>query len=543
MKGKHKRAAAARQQRGLAEQVAQLEAELAAERQRADQAAAQAAATRAARDELAAVQAAVERRVAADLELEARRAARLKAAGEKVTRALQSVRQVDEALTGGRGSHEVALSAGEAGLRVRYPAVHTSASTQYARTWYRKQTGRALQETVDVSLEGWIPDTVGPELDALAPYALSSAEGDEPEAWWEWAIPPWMRIPGDTRDAADLRAELGAHTSGAPRYRQARFPGPRLPTSAMIRTPWRHSPLIATPADAADLTHWYHRSAFAQDWHSTRRPVPFLLPAAYSAMFADARPLPDGVELHLPFPLVFARFNNPWQISAAATATQGILTRPFALMHARGEPATDPTPPQLQTVLHRMHALGLDDRDMLPTPLRTLDVYGGEVEGLLLAADSDGHPADEFAWCIAIGSAFGLPLARIAIPARRSQARWGAQVTNIITALALSTWHRTNHPPTSTHSTAIDGGIPAGDEVDVHVLDIETTAPRRNHPEPAGDRHVAPHLRRGHWRRQRVGAGRATTEWTWVRPTSINGGPASINQIYRLPRSTTAPSD
>jgi len=90
-------------------------------------------------------------------------------------------------------------------------------------------------------------------------------------------------------------------------------------------------------------------------------------PTAYSTVFADARPLPGGVELHLPFPLLFARFNNPWQITAAATASQGVLTRPFALMHARGEPATDPTPPQLQHVLHRMHALGLDERDMLPT--------------------------------------------------------------------------------------------------------------------------------------------------------------------------------
>lgn len=543
MRGKHKRAAATRQHQGLATQVAQLEQELTAERRRAEQAAELAALTRAARAELAQLQARVERRLAADLEVEARRGAALKVAGEQLAQALQAVRQTNAALSGGRDSHELAVSAGEAGMRVRYPAVHTSSTVQYARTWYRKQTGSQLPETVNVTMQGWVPDDLGVELDELAPYALSTALGDGPEAWWEWAIPPWMRIPTDTSDAPDLRAELGAHTSGAPHFRQVPFPGPRLPRSATITTPWRHCPLIASPADAADLAYWYHRSAFAQNWRTENRPVPFLLPAEYSTTFADAQPLPDGVELHLPFPLLFARFNSPWQISPAATAAQGILTQPFLLMHARGEPAAETAPPQLQTVLQRLQATGLDNRDMLPTPLRTLDVYGGQVEGLLLAADSDGQPVDEFAWCIAIGSPFGLPLGRIVVPARRSHARWGAQVANIITAVALSTWHRTSHTSPATRVAPAGSAEIAAEGADVHVLDIGTTASRTSgEGKHGGQGQVAPHLRRGHWRRQHIGAHRATTKWTWVRPTSVHGGPASINQIYRLPRRSDSPS-
>jgi hypothetical protein len=41
-------------------------------------------------------------------------------------------------------------------------------------------------------------------------------------------------------------------------------------------------------------------------------------------------------------------------------------------------------------------------------------------------------------------------------------------------------------------------------------------------------------MRRGHWRQQRIGTGRAETRWTWVRATAVNGLPDTADQIYIL---------
>ena len=43
-----------------------------------------------------------------------------------------------------------------------------------------------------------------------------------------------------------------------------------------------------------------------------------------------------------------------------------------------------------------------------------------------------------------------------------------------------------------------------------------------NHITNIGQRTMPPHIRRGHWRRYRVGSGRSKTQWNWILPTKIN---------------------
>jgi hypothetical protein len=137
--------------------------------------------------------------------------------------ARRAPRAADDALNVGTDPHETTARAGQAGLRVHRQGVHRSATADYARTWYRERTAGQLPETVNVSMLGWGPDGVGTELEELAPYALSTAH--TPEACWEWAIPPWLRIPADTADAPALRDDLGARDPGAPRQLAAPFLG------------------------------------------------------------------------------------------------------------------------------------------------------------------------------------------------------------------------------------------------------------------------------------------------------------------------------
>jgi hypothetical protein len=193
----------------------------------------------------------------------------------------------------------------------------------------------------------------------------------------------------------------------------------------------------------------------------------------------------------------------------------------------------------LATHLARLQATGLTDRAQFPTPLEALDHFGGVVEGLLLTAHPDGTPRDDFAWCIAIGHPSGFPLARITVPASRTASGWRTQVDNITAGIALSCWHDplpASPPPSATPSTRqTDQHATVADASIVRVLDIDATSPpSRPNPSAEPGHSAQPHLRRGHFRKQRVGPARQERRWTWVRPTTVNGNPPALTQVYLL---------
>src|SRR5438874_429596 len=82
------------------------------------------------------------------------------------------------------------------------------------------------------------------------------------------------------------------------------------------------------------------------------------LPAEHAVSFPAAKPLPEDVDLRLPFPLVFAALTLPWRIEPRAD--HGADSDVPLLLYARGH--TDQgTPPTLEQVLHRLQSTRLDE--------------------------------------------------------------------------------------------------------------------------------------------------------------------------------------
>ncbi|HEX6497775.1 MAG TPA: hypothetical protein VF054_01935 [Micromonosporaceae bacterium] len=426
----------------------------------------------------------------------------------------------------------------QSGVKLRFTEVHRSADERYVQTWYRKATRAYFENARNVHLDGWVPEATHTGREALAPFATSTVLDVSPEACWAWAVPPWLRLPDDTSDVPSLRRRLGTTTSGSPLMPKAPYPGPHLRTDAVLTTPWRHTPLVKDVGDAVDLAYWYHRSAWVQQWRVGQAPVPFWLPAEHAVAYPQARSLPASADIRLPYPLVFAVLSSPWRIEPSAGELPAALaTVSLLMLHARGSTAVSPA--SLDTYLARLQATGLTDRAQLPTPLEALDRFGGLVEGLLLAARPDGTPDDEFAWCIAVGHPSGFPIARITVPASRAATDWRTPVDNITAGIALSGWHEPLSAPAPSFATRrrrlVDQGATFATWA-VRVLDIEATSPRSSQARPSAEpSHGArPHLRRGHWRQQRVGPGHQDRRWTWVRPTTVNGKSALIDQVYVL---------
>lgn len=555
-RGKYRRRRQGRNSQARAAAVAALHDRIADEQgrlQQARQAADQAAALRRRLDR----ETEVARQRVAPAEADAAAAKqRIGPSWQRLRESIVQLRRVDVRLTAttvssGHRSAAQAVHARDAGLPIDLTTVHRSAPTGYREHVYQRRVHGGDPE-LQLVLEGWIPDQVPPGRDALAPYALSTVTDDTPEAGWCWATPPWFNRPDGT-DAPSLRAALGANTTGAPVLPAARYAGPPLPGNAALTLPWRTRPLIDDPVDAAALAHWYHRSGWAQSWptltdqaadsatdrtdgSSGPRAVPFWVPSEYCAGFADARPLPADTRLRLPFPTIFACFAQPWALPAH-TDTSPAEAWPYAgMLYARGLSRTGHAP-TLAEVLQRLHGL-TSDRSRLPTPLQLVAQLGARVDGLILTADPDGTPADTFAWCVAVPHPWASKLARILIPASRAATAWRTQVDNMIAAIALSCWHPTATPQQAAAALprrTVEEN-PELSPLEVRVLDIDTTtATHRNHEAPASDIARRPHLRRGHWRHQRVGDGRRDRRWTWVRPTTVNPSHALATQIYRLP--------
>lgn len=308
------------------------------------------------------------------------------------------------------------------------------------------------------------------------------------------------------------------------------------------------------PSDAAALHAWYSMSALgAWGRHRTSvngrvaigtvAAVPFWLPPGHTIAYLDSEPLSeeDIEDIRLPFAQTLVVFAEPARLPA---------------LNPRDEKGNDPRLAWMD------HLVGADKfmggRDLIiagtnqftmprPALWDVIDWRGAYIEGVLLLADAHGNLEDLFAWCVALPSTTpGAVLGRWVIPASRSVTSYSNLVVNAAAVAAWADWHRPGHgeadSDTQQQSASVSGKGPRPDEQgNVHVLNVTATTPTPDRHgavrgEPTG-RTTAPHRRRGHWRRQHYGPGRANTRRVRIAPVMVNAGRVGSDrpQIYRLP--------
>lgn len=314
-------------------------------------------------------------------------------------------------------------------------------------------------------------------------------------------------------------------------------------------------PRVARPIDAALLRSHYFLAGIGQMLREGVDATPGLaevtvgcgaasphwLPPGQTVAFMDGDPMPEESrdDLRLPFPQVFVAFSDPLRIpgldGAPRPALDGLLSKvPRDLAN---DPRTDITL-----------------RDFVPaygTLPEIIDYHGAWVEGLVLLSDSLGRPLDTVGWCIAVVPNPGVTIARMLVPASREACLIPGVIDSVEAILSWAGW---DAPDTAavpvTPSADLIRAILDDPKVDrdsyrtdlgrVHVLNVRRTHMGSGDGDGTGAS-VAPHLRRGHWRRQRVGVGRAEVRWVRVAATAVNAGKGALTpQVYRLPSAAAA---
>jgi hypothetical protein len=137
-------------------------------------------------------------------------------------------------------------------------------------------------------------------------------------------------------------------------------------------------------------------------------------------------------------------------------------------------------------------------------------------------------------------------ICRTVVPAHRSKCSWASVVENLAAACAWADWHEADQElaeiTTARRARQVTNeatfrrlyarGGPAG----VRVLNVKRTAGggARTH-QPTG-RALSPHVRRGHWRRQRHGPAKTLVKRVRIAPVLVNASRSGLApRVYRLP--------
>jgi len=323
-------------------------------------------------------------------------------------------------------------------------------------------------------------------------------------------------------------------------------------------TPWARRPRVARPVDAALLRAHYFLAGIGQLLREEGQQTPGLaevavgcgsaaphwIPPGQTVAFIDSDPMPDASrdDLRLPFPQVFVAFADPLRVPPVAGAPEPALASALAKL-----------PEGLKDVGHPEATL----KELVPahgTLPSVVDFYGAWVEGVVLLSDSLGRPLDTIGWCIAVLPSPSVAIARLLVPASRQACKVPGIIDSIEAILAWAGWDAPDagtaapvNPRTDLVKTMLDD--PRADQDSyrtdlggVHVLNLRRTRTASDSHGDGTGPSVAPHLRRGHWRRQRVGVGRAETQWVRVAATVVNAGKGTIApQVYRLPITAASP--
>lgn len=355
------------------------------------------------------------------------------------------------------------------------------------------------------------------------------------------------------RDAVAAAGPLKAIDAVAPDLRHADY----IAGKSQIATSLTASPPYPAPADAEALHTWYTLAALGA-WGRHRNDtrgriavaaaaaVPFWLPPGHTIAYLDSEPLSgeDIDDMRLPFPNVMVTFAEPARLPASRLGALRADDRRLSFIDSAL------ARPNAEHNAKQMIVAGTADLTQdLATVWEAIATRGAHIEGVLLLGDAHGHLDDLFGWCLAIPSpTSGTVLGRWVIPASRSMTSYANLVANAAAVACWADWHRPGQPRDSVGETEGLGPAPQRksrtSEDAVHVLNVTATTAVDDiaaHGEPTG-RTTAPHRRRGHWRRQRYGPGRAQVRRVRIAPVMVNAGRLGTErpQIYRLPPPSVA---
>lgn len=324
------------------------------------------------------------------------------------------------------------------------------------------------------------------------------------------------------------------------------------------------SPFIARPAHArpsqgAVLQHLYSLSALGE-WLRREGEDPgvalaatgltaaatYWLPAGQTASFADSDPVDEIAqeEMTLPFPQVFLAFAEPLVLEATEPLDQSLASA-VDVMSVVAREARTRREMASRVLRHSLH--GIPGKE-LPYIEDAIAQIGARVEGVLLLSDDLGRPLDEFAWCLSLDSKYGESIGRIVVPARRSATAHRDLITNLLAVTAWANWHSPDsrtEVPLGMKPDDVEGLIHSRDfqndarRAGAGVRVIDTVRTRRGgirEKASQGDRHVDPHIRRGHWRRQRHGKGLSMVRMVRISPVLVNAhlGEVEGPRVYRI---------
>jgi hypothetical protein len=216
--------------------------------------------------------------------------------------------------------------------------------------------------------------------------------------------------------------------------------------------------------------------------------------AAADAVF-DSEPIPTDwiADLHVPYPAITLLWTAPFRIPGSRA--RSLVTVTADCWHA--------------DVIHRL-AAG-------PGPAAVI--------GVTLTALED-RLADILLWHVAG------PNGMHTIPALRTRGLAGGHIAQLATWLAA---HRRQRPARQARPPRRDTTAPARSSPSGSVIELKIEARSAPRPPALSGPSVAPHIRRGHWRRQRCGPHDDWWyEYRWIAPTYVGGtGPEdSRTRVY-----------
>lgn len=387
---------------------------------------------------------------------------------------------------------------------------------------------------------GDVAKTLGIVSNAAQPHRIA-AQG-------ELSAQPLATLSAATRRAISTRPtpEVIMEWRGALEASTATVSGPAARIPSSIGAQPRHP----IPVDAAALKHWYANSALGlacRGWKTgpvaemaiaATAAVPYWLPPGHTISYVDSEPLSaaDVADIRMPYPQVFLGLADPLRLNPSSDADADSAAAIEWIEHA----VVDTLARKLKYDIFDAIAAATQGFQRGRVPVFDAIAHrGAVVEGVVLLSDASGRLDDLFGWCIAIPAAGGGLLGRWTLPASLSRTAYRDQVTNLAAVTSWAQWH---HAEDEEHQEPVAGtrsGLrPAPRPADaVRVLNVKATGSEST--SGGGDQRghtMAPHIRRGHWRRQHYGPGRSQVKRIRIAPVLVNAGMGDIGlRVYRLP--------